>query len=108
MTSFRVQWTASARQDLMEIIQYIAADNTETALRQLEKIERRAKTLSQNPKRGRAVPELLAIGISNYRELIVRPWRLLYRIDRRHVYVIALLDSRRKLEDILLERLINA
>ena len=35
-------------------------------------------------------------------------WRLLYRIDRRRVYVIALLDSRRNLKDILLERLINA
>ncbi len=108
MTNYRVQWTASARQDLTEIVQYIAADNMEYALRQLEKIEHRARSLNQYPNRGRTVPELLAIGISSYRELVIRPWRLLYRIDRKRVYVIALLDSRRNLKDILLERLINA
>ena len=105
MTRYRVQWTVPARTDLTEIVQYIAVDDAGKALRQLEKIEHRAKSLNQYPERGRIVPELLAIGISNYRELVVRPWRLLYSIDRKYVYVIAILDSRRNLEDILLERL---
>lgn len=105
MTNFRVQWTASARQDLREIIHYIAEDSTTNALQQLERIECRAKSLNRNPNRGRLVPELLSIGISTYREMVIRPWRLLYRVEGKHVYVIALLDSRRNLADILLERL---
>jgi toxin ParE1/3/4 len=107
MTKFHVQWTASARQDLEEIIHYIAEDSTTNAFRLLKKIEYRANSLNQYPNRGRFVPELLTIGISTYRELVIRPWRLLYRIDGKHVYVIALLDSRRNLADILLERLIR-
>ena len=108
MKNYRVQWTAAARKDLAEIIHYIATENTEQPLHQLEKIELKARSLNPYPQRGRTVPELKAIGVSNYRELVIRPWRLLYRIDGRYVYVIALLDSRRNLEDILLERLINA
>lgn len=107
MTNYRVQWTASARQDLTEIIQFIAVDNPIEAYRQLEKIEDKAKQLNQNPKRGRTVPELMAIGMPDYRELIIRPWRLIYRIENRNVFVLALLDSRRNLEDILLERLLR-
>ena len=108
MTNYRVQWTASARQDLTEIIQYIAADNIGAGLKQLNKIEHRAMSLYQHPKRGRIVPEFLAIGISQYRELVIRPWRMLYRIEENQVYIIALLDSRRQLEDILLQRLVHA
>lgn len=107
MVKFRVQWTASAQQDLLEIGQYIAADDLDQALLVVEKIEKRAKTLVQFPNRGRIVPELLAIGFSAYREVVVRPWRIIYRIDERRVYVIAVLDSRRELKDILLERLIR-
>lgn len=40
-----------------------------------------------------------------YRELIVSRWRLFYRIAGESVYVLARIDSRRNVEDILLERL---
>lgn len=108
MNRYRVQWTASAKQDLFEIIQYIAEDDADTALRLLDKIEQKANNLYQYPERGRAVSEFHTIGISIYREIIIRPWRLLYRIADKKVYVMALLDSRRELDKVLLERLINA
>ena len=108
MAKFTVQWTASAQQDLLEIVQYIAADSIDTALQIISKIENKAKSLSQYPKRGRVVPELLTVGFAGYREIIIRPWRLIYRIDNQRVYVLAVLDSRRDLKDILLERLIHA
>jgi hypothetical protein len=40
-----------------------------------------------------------------YRELIERPWRVVYRFERNHVYVVAVLDARRNLASLLLERL---
>ena len=35
-------------------------------------------------------------------ELIVPPWRILYRIAVKQVYVLSVLDSRQNIEDILL------
>jgi len=41
-----------------------------------------------------------------YRELVIPPWRLIYRIDERKIYVLSVIDSRQNVEDILLNRLI--
>ncbi|MBU1570609.1 MAG: plasmid stabilization protein, partial [Proteobacteria bacterium] len=58
------------------------------------------------PERGRVVPELQDQGIFQYRELIVKPWRSIYRIAEREIYVLSVIDSRKNVEDILLNRLI--
>ena len=57
------------------------------------------------PDRGRIVPELRIVDIFLYRELIEKPWRIIYRHDDKRVYVMAVLDSRRDLTSLLLERL---
>ncbi|MEK6194681.1 MAG: plasmid stabilization protein, partial [Deltaproteobacteria bacterium] len=40
------------------------------------------------------------------RELIISPWRMIYRISEMKIYVLSVLDSRQNVEDILLKRLI--
>ena len=42
-----------------------------------------------------------------YRELILGPWRLIYRLDRGQMYVLAVIDGRRNVEDLLLRRLMR-
>jgi len=64
----------------------------------------KCNTLDQFPDRGRIVPELKAHGILSYRELIISPWRVMYRTSEQKVYVLAVIDSRRNMEDILIER----
>jgi predicted metalloprotease len=39
------------------------------------------------------------------REVVERPYRIVYRITGRTVAVLGVLDGRRELEDVLLERL---
>ena len=56
------------------------------------------------PERCRIVPELKKNGIAQYQELIESYWRLIFRIDGSNVYLVSVLDSRRNLEDILLDR----
>ena len=107
MNKYTVQWTAASGRDLESSMAYIAKESPEQALLLLQKIRARASTLSTMPERGRIVPELKLHGISIYRELIIAPWRLIYRITDRIVYVYAVIDSRRNLEDILLARLIR-
>jgi len=79
--SFRVQWAEAAARDLEELISYVAADSPLNAERILDKLEKRARTLESTPVRGRVVPELAHFGIRNWRELIVKPYRIIYRID---------------------------
>lgn len=103
--SYQVLWTQTAQQDLTEIIEYIAQDSVGNALEILHKLEFKAALLLALPNRGRIVPELLHTGISQYRELISAPWRIIYRVESRQVLVMAVLDSRRDLQAVLLNRL---
>jgi len=105
LETHQVLWTDTARQDLTEIIDYIAQDSVENALVILDKREAVAAQLATLPHRGRIVPELLQTGISQYREFISAPWRIVYRIESQRVLVMAVLDSRRDLQVVLLNRL---
>ncbi|MDD5383733.1 MAG: type II toxin-antitoxin system RelE/ParE family toxin [Gallionella sp.] len=103
--SYRVLWTHTAQQDLTEIVEYIAQDSVADALAILSKLETKAALLITLPNRGRIVPELLQTGISHYRELVSASWRIVYRVESRQVLIMAVLDSRRDLQTVLLNRL---
>jgi plasmid stabilization system protein ParE len=105
MPDHRVVWTETARLDLEGVVGFIAVDSIEEALHVLDRIERRCQSLEKLPERGRIVPELAAVGVLAYREVVERPWRIVYRTDQQRVYVIAVLDGRRNLAALLLERL---
>ncbi len=104
---FRVEWTQTAVSDLAAIVDYISGESIENALAVFKKVEATAEKLTSMPLRGRIVPELAAFGIQTYRQLIHSPWRIIYRVSGQKVTVMAVLDSRRNLEDILLERLVR-
>ncbi|MBI9083022.1 MAG: type II toxin-antitoxin system RelE/ParE family toxin [Desulfobacterales bacterium] len=103
----QVLWTDVAENDLKEIIEYISIRNPSNAKKILQKIKSKASSLYTLPEKGRVVPELQEQGISQYRELIISPWRLIYRIAEKEIYVLSLFDSRQNVEDILLKRFIH-
>ena len=67
-----------------------------------------AESLRRNPNRGRLVPELLRLGMRTWRELVVRPYHLVYRIGSDAVVVLTVFYGRRDLEDVLLDRLVRS
>ncbi|MBN2645475.1 MAG: type II toxin-antitoxin system RelE/ParE family toxin [Desulfuromonadaceae bacterium] len=101
---FQVAWSRTAVRDLTGIIEYIFADNQTDERRALAKIKKAAAGLFHDPFRGLVIPELQEQGMVHYRELIIAPWRLMYRVEGETVYVVSLIDSRRNVEDILLGR----
>ena len=105
--SFEVRWAAIAERDLLEIIEYIASDDPGTAMEVLKRIKVRTARLDSSPQRGRIGPELLKQGVSRYRELVINPWRVIYRVEESRVFVVAVIDGRRNVEDVLLERLLR-
>lgn len=104
---FEVLWAAVAEEDVAGIVDFVARESPERALAILNELERRAQSLERFPGRGRVVPELAAAGIAQYRELIVTPFRVVYDVDdtSRKVHVVAVVDARRDVRDLLLRRL---
>jgi plasmid stabilization system protein ParE len=105
---FRVRWAEVAVRDLEDIAAYLVVDSEQAAEGLLRQIEHRAATLESTPARGRLVPELARFGMRTWRELVIRPYRLVYRIEGDSVTVLAVFDARRDLEDLLLERLLRS
>ncbi|MDD2338396.1 MAG: type II toxin-antitoxin system RelE/ParE family toxin [Geobacteraceae bacterium] len=104
---FKVVWSGSAVRDLENIIAYIAEDSPANARKILSKIKKTASELYHSPHRGRFVPELQTQGILLYREVVIVPWRIMYRVSENTVLVLSVFDSRQNIEDILLKKLLN-
>lgn len=104
---YAVAWAETASLDLGQIADYVAHDSADEAERIVDEIERAASSLALFPKRCRIVPELREHGLLLYRERVHAPWRVLFRIEGRAVLVLAVLDGRRNLEDLLLERFLR-
>lgn len=105
---FVITWTRTAVRDLDEILEYIAAERgVEQALQIYETVRHSIASLATMPRRCRQVPELLDIGLFEYREIIERPYRLVFRISDQDAVILAILDSRRDLEELLIQRAIE-
>ncbi len=104
---YRVLWARAAAHDLVEIVAYLAADSPVDARRVARRLKTSASTLDVSPERGRLIPELSRFGIRAFRELLVGPYRLMYRVTGDHVFVLALFDGRREIDEVLFERLLK-
>jgi toxin ParE1/3/4 len=104
LNSYTVLWTRTALDDLKRIIRYIGMDSKNRAADIFKKIRSEAERLKEMPQQGRIVPELLFYKIETYRELIESPWRIIYRIEKTKVFIASVIDGRRNIEDILIDR----
>lgn len=102
---YRIQWAPAALCDLDEIIDYVALRRgADIAAKLYVNLKSRVGTLATQPARGRVVPELRAVGVTEYRELIVAPYRICFRITGREVGIVSVLDGRRDVEETLIHR----
>jgi toxin ParE1/3/4 len=105
--AFDILWTDIAERDLRNIIVYVARDGNTPALQLLQTIKNQCETLRSQPSRCRTVPELEAINVANYRELIIKPYRLIFRIEGQKILILGVLDGRRDLEQVLIDRILD-
>lgn len=106
--TYLVMMSDDAEADLFDIFKHVAeSESFPRANALIEKLERLACTLERNPQRGRVPPELLEFGVTEFREIDAKPYRFVYRIGRRHVYIHCVLDGRRDMARLLQERLLR-
>ena len=107
--SFAVLLTDDAAQDLSDLYDFISRhDAPEKADYVLTQIEGAFSSLSESPERGAYPKELLAVGIREYREIFFKPYRIIYRIIERNIYVLLIADGRRDMQTLLQWRLLRA
>lgn len=105
---FEVEFTEGAQRDLEAIHSYIAAHHSAShAERLLSRLLVAAEKLAVMPDRGAIAPELLALGIREYRQIQLNPYRLIYRVSGRSVVVYLVADSRRDMQSLLAQRLLS-
>jgi toxin ParE1/3/4 len=74
---FDLWWSGPALRDLLDIVRYIGIDSPAGARRVRAEIKKKVSRLEAFPHSGRLVPELPESG---YREVIVRNYRVIYRV----------------------------
>lgn len=95
----QIIWTEPALLDLNEIAEYIALDKPGAASYLVQSVFAKTERLEEFPKSGRKPPELKR---SRYKEIIVGPCRIFYRIEKDKVYILHVMRSERKLRKYLL------
>lgn len=106
MMEFEVAVSVDAENDLAAIYNYIAeASGTAQAVLIQDKLMDEILSLEKLPTRGKCPPELQAAGVTEFYEVQCSPWRIFYYISKKRVGVIAVLDGRRNVAQILTERL---
>lgn len=87
-----VRWTETAQDHLDAIYAYIAQGSPEYALRMVDRLTRRSQQIANAPLSGRCVPEY---NLDQVREVIERPYRIIYHIKPAQIDVIAVLHGAR-------------
>ena len=108
MGKFEVIIAEDAENDLNTIYDCIAlADGAEQAARIQDKLMDEILALEKLPARGKCPPEMLSLGITEYREAQCPPWRIFYYINQDRIGVVAVLDGRRNVNLLLQQRLLQ-
>lgn len=102
---YKVRIPNSVKKDIEEIINYYYEDRPEHVQKIFLSLFERINSLKNYPNRGKTVPELLEYNVNEYREIIESYWRIIYRIDNDVVEVFTVIDARRNVQDLLVEKL---
>ena len=105
---FDVELTQGAEDDLEAIYDYLAEHRgTDDAEALLETLLERIVTLERYPLRGSVPKELEALGIREFRQILLHHYRLIYRLVGSKVFILVIADGRRDMQALLERRLLG-
>lgn len=96
----QIKWTEPALNDLNEIAEYIALDKPGAAKKLVREVFQSTRRLREFPESGRTPPELEN---THYREIVIGPCRVFYRVDNKMVFILYVMRSERELRKFILE-----
>lgn len=94
--------------DLLDINDYYLWEvNERVASNIINSLEAAVNNLAEFPDMGSIPKELLSLGIRQYRQVIEKPYRIFYEIFADKVVVHAILDGRRDMQNLLMQRILR-
>jgi len=106
--NYEVLLTRSAERDLEGIHDYISDhDSPQNADYVLDSLLEVVTSLSTFPERGSYPKELAALGIREYRQAYFKPYRILYRVIAKQVFIYLIADGRRNMQTLLSCRMLD-
>ena len=87
-----LRFTPAARNQFLAALAYIQIENPAAALAFRERAEAALRELERFPDSGRHIPEFPQLP---HRELIVKPYRIFYKVAGSTVWIIGVWHSRR-------------
>ena len=107
MAGFDVRLTRGAEIDLEALHDFILVHRSaEQADALLDRMLAAVDSLESFPLRGPVSKELDALGIREFRQTLVEPYLLIYRVVGRTVFVLVIADGRRDMQALLERRLL--
>lgn len=105
---YQVFLTEGAQRDLEALHKYITEfDSPAHADSVLNRLLDVAGSLAAFPERGTYPKELLVLGIREYRQTFFKPYRVIYRVIGKHVYIYLIADGRQDMQALLSRRLLE-
>lgn len=105
---YKIRFTSGARQDLRAIFDYISeSDSPEKARYVIKQIVEAALGLEKVPLRGAHPPELLEFGIRAYRQVFFKPYRIIYTVRGKSIFIAIIADGRRDMQTLLEGRVLG-
>jgi toxin ParE1/3/4 len=107
--AFEVLLTAGAERDLEAIYDYLSEfDCLANAKHMLDELMKVVQSLSRFPERGNYPKEIVTLGIKEYRQTALKPYRVIYRGTGQQVVIYLIADGRRDMQAMLSRRLLGA
>ena len=92
----RLIWTDPALKDLEAIAEYIALDKPDAARRYVQRVFQVVERLAQFPQSGSVPPEIPHLP---YRQVVILPCRIFYRLEGKDILVVFVMRSERKFRE---------
>ena len=89
----RIIWADPAIQDLDAIADFVALDKPQAARRLVRRVLAAVRRLQRFPRMGSVPSELRGLP---YRQLVVPPCRIFYRIEKHTVYIVHILRGEQR------------
>jgi len=106
----KIEWTPDGIDSLNEILEHYSDRAGENVANNIyERIIKEIELLELEKIKTKRTQELKDIGILDVYELVVKPWKVYYKIseNNKKVYILFVLDGRRNLEEILISKVID-
>ena len=97
----------AAIKDLETIYRYIRKSGNKNAAKDLViNIRKACDSLTENPELGHLPDELSQIGQFEYRQIIVKKYRIIYQIAKPNIFIFDIIHGNRDIREVLRQRIL--